>query len=261
MEAIAAAASAAGAHPSPEQLLGYHDGELEAAERERVVWHLAACAECTQAVLDMARFPEVEALDPRQRLSATDVAERWRRLRDRLRREPPAEHKAPVVELKPRSRSWVSSLGFARAAAAVLLVVTVALSATVLSMRRRAQDDAGPRLNLPIFELAASAVGERAEETSQTLRVPAGADGALLVLTLVDPRTHPGYRVEIRDASAPPADPIWDSSDLQRSAEGIFTIEIRRGFLPAGRYQIEVRGLDGDRSELLAAYLLALEYE
>ncbi len=266
MEAIAAASGAGGAHPSADELLSYNDGKLEAAEREQVVWHLAACADCAQAVLDMARFPEVEALNSNQQLSSADVAERWGRLRDRLRSEQSVETvsavKAPVVEIRQRSRSWVYSLSFARTAAAALLVVTVGLSATIFSMRRNAREEAGPRLNLPIVELAAQgAVNERAEEDLKTLHIPAGADGALLVLTLVDPRSYPNYRIEIRDASAPQTDPLWHSTDLQRSPEGIFTLEIRRGFLPAGRYQIEVRGLDEDRRELLATYLLAIEYE
>ena len=40
-------------HPSPDELLAYHIGELQSEEIERVQDHLAVCGECSQLVLSL----------------------------------------------------------------------------------------------------------------------------------------------------------------------------------------------------------------
>ncbi len=82
------------------------------------------------------------------------------------------------------------------------------------------------------------------------------AEAVLLVLTLRDRRSYPAYEVKIRDSGG---EVVWSSTALQRAPEGFFTLELPRRFLPAGRYRIAVRGIDGDRPEPVATYGLEIE--
>lgn len=246
-------------HPSAEELLSYQAGELERERADRVLRHLAVCAECARTVLDVETFPEIEPVDESRALSTADVAGRWTRFEERLRREsPPAT--APLDFLR-RVASWLGipwhSLSFARATAAVLLLATAGLSWTLLSERRPAGEALGPRLNPVLTELApADASGRRGE--AELLRLPPESAGVVLSLALVDPRSYPAYEIEIVAEDGATA---WRSSDLHRGREGNFTVWIERDYLPAGSYRIEVRGLDGDRREPLATYRLTLAYE
>lgn len=259
VDAFAAAGDGARDHPSPDELLSFHAGDLGRDDRERVTRHLAQCAECTEAVLDVARFPDVEARESSRRLSQRDVEERRRKLRTRLAVAADRDADAGrVVAIHAKRSEWLRSAWFARAAAAALLAVALGLSAMVAAWRQQAMKAAMPRVNVPIVELAARAEpGERGEAGDRTIRVPADAEGVLLVLALVDPRMHPGYSAVIRQAGGEER-AVWSSEAIRRSPEGVFSIEIPREFLAAGRYEIEIRAAGS--SEPLAAYGFEIEY-
>lgn len=260
---VAATRARSDLHPPPAELLSYHAGELSDDEQERILHHLASCSECARAVLDMANFPNVEPSDPKRRLQAAEVSRRWERFRGRLREE--ASPPEPTVAPTRRPRAWFASLffslRFAQSAAAALLVVTVGLSLTLFSQRRPVPESSRPRLNVHVAELIPEAEDGQRTEDGLAVRVPATADSVLLSLALLDPRSFPAYEVEIRERTEPESEVMWRSTGLARSREGVFTLEIPRGFLPAGRYRIAIRGLDAEVRELLATYDLILEYE
>lgn len=98
------------AHPTPERLGAYLDGELEAAARAAVDAHLRECAECGAHLADLSAVDDVARQEP---LGAPagyfdDFAPR---VRARLERKAPARWRPPV---------W----GWAAAAALLLAVIT-----------------------------------------------------------------------------------------------------------------------------------------
>ncbi len=262
MQAILANRRAGMDAPSPDELLSFREGILTDEEGERLLARAAAVPETARALLDARRFPDVEPADEDQRVSERDIDHQWQRFQDGLRQEEPASSHRPKqsqpTAFSPRQRwlpSLLDSLRFAQAAAAALLVVSLGLSWTLLTQRHLETDDIGPRLNLPIIELVPeSEGGERIAGT--TLQVPATADGVLLVLTLRDRRSFTAYEVEIQE---PTGKVVWKSTALRRSSEGFFTMELPRDFLPADRYRITLRGVDGYQREPLAVYGLAIE--
>ena len=262
MQAIMAAKrQARQSHLSPQELLAYHAGELRGEALEATREHLASCRECSSAVLDMVSFPEVEPSDANRRLGEHDVARRWERLRERLREETPAPQavREPIGRKRFRWRALSGSLELFRAAAAVLLVIAVGLAVALLSERRTAREGASPRLNLVIAELVPSEAFEERSEEGRIVLVPEDADGAVLTLALLDPRTYPKYELSFEEPSA--GGTTWETSELQRNPEGFFTLELPRGFLPAGHYAVRLRGIEGDRRDLLATYRVELRYE
>ncbi len=256
---------------SPDELLRFRSGRMEDEERERLLERAATSPEVARALLDARHFPEVEPIEERHRVSEDDVSRQWQRFQERLGVPPgtPQEERTPVSEAGPKLPSagappshhpkdgWLShlfgSLRFAQSAAAVLLLLSLGLSWVLFT---DLSGSPGPRLNLPIVELVPeSEQGERTE--GEPLRISADADGIFLVLALHGRYSYTTYQVEIWGAGE---EPVWSSTELRRSFEGIFTLELPRGFLPAGRYRITLRGVDGERRENLATYRLAIEY-
>lgn len=252
-------------HPSASQLLSYQAGELALADEERVRNHLAACSECARAVLDMETFPNVEAIDPSREFTAESVARNWVNLSHRLRKEShrPAAKPAPDNWVVSKVASLAKSLRFARAAAAIFLLATIGLAWATASLRRELRANQEPRLNLSIIELIAlQESGERSQKLSgQTLEIGPASDGALVVLPLVELYNFRRYELVIKRPSDSKGRAIWRSSSLRRSPQGIFSFELPRGFLPAGRYAIEVLGWTGSERRVLATYLVKLQYQ
>ena len=248
------AASGDDGHPSPEELLSYHEGEGTDETHQRILRHLAACPRCTRTVLDMASFPDVEPVDETRRVTEDDLARHWRRFQDRLR-EDDAKDGALEDNVVVGPASWFhrlgSSLRFAQAAAAVLFVTTLGLTLALLSPR----DPSRPRVNLPIVELVPDGT-ER--DRGETVRLSASADGVVVVLALVETRSFASYEVTIQGETG---DVRWTRSGVERSAAGVFVLEIPRTFLGSGRYRIDLAGLDAERRVELATYALEIDEE
>ncbi len=264
VKAIAEAMASESGHPSAEELLGYHAGELGPGDEEQVRKHLATCPGCARIVLDMETFPAVEPIDSSRRVTTDDVARTWGRLQLRLREETSQPITIPAGgdrKVFPLS-AFVRSSRFAQAAAAIFLIAAIGLFSTTISLRREIRTGREPRLNLLIFELVADQEpGERSGAVpAQTLEIGPSSEGALIVLPFVESRSYPRYGVGIKDPSAPEDRAIWSSTALARGPQGIFTFELPRGFLPPGRYEIEVRGWTEGESEVLATYDVNLRY-
>ncbi len=215
-------------HPAPDDLLEYHLDNLEAAHRDRVQEHLSLCSECAQVILDYAAFPEFgevamsEADDPQE-------SERTDRVLPRADMPPPVARRLPV---------WSYPL------AASLLLGMFALGRWSPSP---SPPDAVPRAGGYFADLAPTENGQRGEP--QTLTIPTWADRLWLLLELGTPDQHPRYEAVLeRDGR-----PLWRST-VQRNANGVFSVEVPRGFLPVGRYRIRIAGESRGAMEPLATY-------
>ncbi len=265
---ILAAKGAGTATVSPDELLRFRSGRIKDEEREQLLERAAVSPEVAGALLDTRRFPGVDPVDEHDRLSDEQVSRQWQRFQERLGTSPPShqgphqDESAPVPEsrrepppsLRPKD-PWLwhlfGSLRFAQASAAALLLLSLGLSG---ALRTRLPEEPQPRLNLPIVELVPEdEQGQRTEE--EPLDISADADGIFVVLALRGHHSYTAYEVEIRDAGEKP---VWSSTEIRRSPEGIFTLGLPQGFLPAGRYRIVLRGGEGDPRETLAVYRLAI---
>jgi hypothetical protein len=272
MAAILAAQREGEEHPEPGELARYRDDALPADDADRVRRHLAVCPRCTRSLLETSQPAAIEPAETGRRLDDDELDLRWQRFRERLETEEPgaftgtpgadAAGAGDVVRRGPWHLRVLASPGLARAAALAFLLTTAGLSALLLRQPAPPTSEAPapvPRLNVPIVELTPVAeAGERAGG-GRDLRFPAGADAALLVLTLGDPREFPGYRIEV--VEVPSGGVRWSSSDLRRTPAGTFHLEIPRDSLPAGRYELRLHGVGADGEELLARYRLELGAE
>jgi len=254
VQALLAASRTSDAHPTPDELVGYHARELAAADHERVRAHLIACADCARVVIDLASFPAAEPLDPRDRVTPADVSRSWRRFRERL----------PDAQRRPSRPSWLAFLAASPrlgwATAAVFLATSIALTGALMTPPPDG-DAARPRVNFEIAELSPDDDLVRAAG-GRTVRVPATAAGVVLALALAETRTFEEYELQIRTQDATPDAPsLWTTSELRPSELGLFTVEIPRGFLPAGRYRIVVDGREEDQRVTLGTYGVELLYE
>lgn len=146
--------ASADAHPFAEELVAYQHGQLSPAGEQHLQEHFILCASCTQLLLDLASFPELESAAPRHELTDEDVAARWPRVRGQLKdaeraeaqatpptplemprpSESPAQSESPLPFEK--RRSFTRSFYIPYAVAASLLVAAVALALWGASLRR-----------------------------------------------------------------------------------------------------------------------------
>lgn len=72
-------------HPVPEKLAEYHARELPAEEIPDLQDHLAECPECSQMLLDLESFDELEPPVENELSTDARVVQEWKRLQRRLR--------------------------------------------------------------------------------------------------------------------------------------------------------------------------------
>jgi hypothetical protein len=218
---------ARGEHPSPEELLDYHLGDLAAGERERLQEHLAVCADCSRTVLDLAAFPEVE---PDGGSGAPAEAE-W----ERLRRQAFPGRRPATVQL----RTW------GLLAASLLIAV---LGGYWAGRQSRPAAEVFVASLVPIEEV-------RSASEPEFVRVPRWARA--VVLSLLPPpgsESRPDYEVELVDQGGKV---VWGRGGLRANADGEVAVSVPR--LPAGTYGINLYGLPGRTPA--GEYAVQLEYE
>ncbi len=241
-----------GAHASPAQLLAYHAGKLSGSEEARLQDHLALCPECTDAVLDLAAFPQIE---PRGG-AAGSMAERvppWPAIRDRL--EESLEHEAQRGPEPVAADRWVP--GRLWLAVAAGLVISLGLSYRVMVLEERLDLAIAARGDLPLYTLIAE---EGSHPTRGEERIEAGNGLFNLMLFVTDPGAYPKYFLEAI-ASDPPAEEVWTLRQLKPTREGLFlVVGLSARELPAGAFRLRLYGQGPSGPELLAEYPVLIEY-
>lgn len=238
-----------GPHPSPEELLDYHAGDVSAAERDRVQEHLSLCPACTRALLDLSAFPDVEPARETDRLSPAELAAEWRRF----------EETTGSVR-RPRLRLGVPPLRIAYALAASLLVAVVGLSIWNGRLRQEIVKLSGPRADVQVADLTPLAASrERAAAERDVVTFPAGVDRVLLILNLAEVPSYADYRMEV---ASPAGREVWGRRGVRPGPDGSFTLEIGRSFFAEReRYAIRVLGRSGSDWALVAEYELRVRRE
>jgi hypothetical protein len=226
-------------HPSPDQWIAYHRGELPAGEEERFQEHLVRCRDCfdlAAAAAELARPDEEPGAGQEM-----DTAALWRLLRPQLGPppDPPPQNVREISSGALRRPSRWSRLPTALAAS--FFVALVGLTAWNL----RLQSALAPRANVPIFEIS---TGERAA-AGQELTVPAGPR----MLVFHPAQELPVYRLTIRDAATGGE---LSSHELRLNQDLALTLYFPEGLRP-GRYRLELSdGSGGGAGKPLETQLL-----
>lgn len=216
-------------HPTPNELVDYHAGDLTLEERERIQDHLTLCPACVQAVLDLDTFPDPGALRPDEQMSDRAVTGEWERFRERtgeIRMAPPRQIPRPALA------PW--------ALAACLLLAVLALTAELARLRLRVETLSQPRAGVEIVSLFPR--GESVERSGggpEAVTPSRWTDRLVLLLDAPAVRQFPTYEAAIQAQGGPE---IWRGSGLNRSPEGTLALEVPRRLLPAGAYRIHLFG-------------------
>jgi hypothetical protein len=227
-------------HPSPDQWIAYHRGELGEDEETRLQEHLARCRDCFDLAAAAAAFAEPgEKPDAGQQV---ETAALWRLLRPQLG---PSPDNVREISAGPRRRpSWRGHLPTALAAS--FFVALVGLTAWNLQQRTALEALRAPRPNAPISDLAG---GERVTG-GRELIVPAGPR----MLVFHPAEELPVYRLAIRDAATGRE---LSSAVLRLDRDLALTLYLPEGLLLPGRYRLELTDGSGGRAgRVLETHLL-----
>jgi anti-sigma factor RsiW len=219
-------------HPTPNELVDYHAGDLTPDERERLQDHLTLCPACVQALLALDTFPDPQALRPDERLPEDAITAEWERFQERtgeIRRPPPPPRRTRRPSLAP----W--------ALAASLFVAVLGLTTELARLRVRVDALSRPRAGVEIVTLFPR--GESVERSGgpEAVAPPAWADRLVLVLDAPAVRQYPSYEAAIQ---AEGGAEVWRGGGLNRSPEGTLALEVPRPLLPAGSYRIHLFGTE-----------------
>jgi putative zinc finger protein len=222
-------------HPSPDQWIAYHRGELAAEEEARLQEHLARCRDCFELAEGAAAFARPDA-EPNagQEVETTAL---WRLLRPQLG---PSGDNVRAISAGARGRPlWTFRL--ASTLAASFFVALVGMTAWNLRQRSALEALRQPQPNAPIFDIASV---ERASN-GREWTMPAGPQ----MLVLHPDEDLPVYRLVIReDATGREL-----SSHELRPYDFALTLYLPVGLRP-GLYRLELA--DGKAGRILQTHLL-----
>jgi len=224
-------------HPTSDQWLAYHRGELPDSEQEHLQEHLVRCRDCFDLSEGAAAFAEADAGEE------VETAAQWRLLRPQL--DPSLTNVREIFDRPRRSPSWRFRLPSYLAAS--FFVGLIGLSVWSLQQQRRLESMLAPKPNVLISELSG---GERAAKPlsfTETLSAHTG------LLVLHPSEELPVYRLALRDAAT--GKPLW-SYELRPDKNLALTLQLPEGIRP-GRYRLELSdGSGGGAGKVLETHLL-----
>lgn len=243
----AAARRHLGPHPSPDELIAYHAGELSTVAEESLQSHLTLCPECTALVLDLAAFPEVD-LAPEDTRAFERLVPPWPGVHRTLLER---QAESAAGRWSPRWRERVLL-----ALAAGLFLVTVGLTYRVVTIETRSAVEK-VRGDLPLVTLTAEeAIRSRGEQ-----RLSIRADRFNLLLFLANPGSYERYTLQAVADADPAPEVVWRLDELIPSTEGVFlVVGLSQQELPPGAYTLELYGGRASDLTLLAEYQVLIEY-
>lgn len=253
-----------GPEPTEEELWAYHRGDLSAEEADRFEERLAHYPDSVRL---LAAFTGEEPApgDP-DFLPEEEQARAWGELETRLdgsRREGEPAASAlqdPAPACLPAYARRRRVLPVLERIAAVGLVLV--LGALWLVQRERSEELSrrvdelhGPQV-IGEERLIALDASRRGPRDGRTLRLPPRTDAYHLTLALYEAPIFPEYRLEIVPEGRPQARPLWSRSGLRRQPDDTFSLYLPGDFLPPGRYELRLYGLEDGSERLLASYPL-----
>jgi hypothetical protein len=234
-------------HPTPDELVAYHSGELPDPERERLREHLAFCPECADFVLDYRGFA---AAEPAAAASAAAAA--WERHREpaweAVRRGIGGAPAAPETDRGPdRAGGSPGARWLAAALAAACLVLGVSLW--------RARSELASPGPAAVVALQPEGSGRlRGSGPPGAPEVQAAGRRVVALLGLPEPHRFARYEVRIEPpAGAGPAAVL----EIEPGPDGVLAVEMGIDRAP-GVYRLVLYGLRAGEREELASYALRL---
>lgn len=231
-------------HPSLDEVIAYHEGNLAEAEASRLQDHLLACPECTNRLLDLEAFAAVEPPAPGQPADF-EVESFKRMLRQRNRQD--------------RWRTFAT-------VAASLLVASLAVStwqaigpsSTADAITPGSGDEApaaAPAAPAVFSQVRILDVGLGASRSiGSAAPVVAAQPKESLVLLVIHPMTQerqlPRYWVELSS----PEQVIVFGGFLEIDSAHTLNLGLPAGLLGPGRYEARLYGPDGERRELIESH-------
>jgi len=215
------AAAVFGAHPPTADIVDLA-WERPLADAGLVRRHVAECAECAEELqlAEESRRASMPAADG-TRVAAFPSRRRWLAL--------PATLAAGLVLglLWPRPPAPKDD-----GRVAVLEAELRRLQSSVADLQSRAAALAAPDLNLPVFELVASALTRGAGGAANEIVVPSGARQVALLLVAEGDGDAPA-RLEVRRADGTV---VWQADGLRANPLGAYTLAVPASSLGAGSY-------------------------
>lgn len=224
-------------HPTPDELLDYHLGDVTPEQRERIQDHLALCPDCTRAVLDFVEFPNILPAGVR----SADMDAAWVRLRERTFAAAPAAVRQPRAS---RRRASAMSL----IAASLLVASLVGYQIGKIGSAPEGQ---------PFTPLLIEEETERSVSGPEEIRVPDSVRGPLpLILLPQDTEGFTRFDVEILQFGQP----RWRQTGLRAGPNGQINIYVPRD-LPSGPSVIRLYGVGEGEPTQLMEQLVDIEWE
>jgi hypothetical protein len=225
----------AAAHPSVEDLVAYHAGELSEPEDRDLRQHLLLCRDCPDLILALDGFSKLPNGEGEPAPAGMDSA--WEAVRRQLAREGWfAAGTGKVVRPRPFFLLPRNLL----AAAAIVLVAGLGLLFLGLPAGARPRIVAQPQSGAVFEDLGPAVRGP-----VPRIKISGTAKWFTLVATPEGP-PYPEYRVELRTAQAP-GRLLWSGPWRPSTGSPDLFLEIPRDFLSPGEYRLDLRGFSGGR--------------
>lgn len=241
-------------HPAPEELAAYHAGELAPEAEPALLDHLAVCRDCSDLLLHLAGFADLEPPAGVAELTDEQVENDWQQLRFRMRSEnqqqqqpekpPPAMPGAVPIRPAPppppplgRAARGVSL--WLPVAASVLAVLGV-LSGMYQSVRAGALERQLEQQKEP-WSATSLVFAPPMRSVEEDVQRVSARDGAILSFYLDDVELYPAYEAEIAGHARIPLAPPRDED------HGLVLV-LPPGYLQAGERELEIRlfGVQGE---------------
>ena len=213
-------------HPSPDQWIAYHRGELPPDEESRLQEHLVRCRDCFDLAGAAAAFAQ-----PDEDGQETETAALWRLLRPQLD-PPPTPENVRAISAGPRGRpSWRFRLPTVKAASFFVGLVGLFIWNVHLQSVNKALQ--APQPNVLIVEFS---LGERLSTFIGTPEKILTAPGPW-VLVLHPAKELPVYWLRLRDVAT---GQVLGPYEERLDANFTLTLRIPEGLLRPGRYLLEL---------------------
>ena len=220
----------ADAHPTVEEIIAYHAGELTAERHQALQQHLLLCRDCPELILALDGFAKLPEGEVEAAPAGMDSA--WEAVRQQLAAEGWfAGGRGKVV------RPWRTLLPPRTLLAAAALVVVASLGFLLLRNDRSFHIVEQPSPGSPGWELAPAV---RGGEESVRKVAPGSAGGFTLEVRPEGRWSSPVYEVKL--LLEPGGKQLWSGSWRPTSPSAPFFLEVSRGSLPAGEYLLRLAG-------------------
>lgn len=225
-------------HPTLDELIAYHRGQLGDPEVEVLQDHLVLCRECLDRLTELDGFVEAGAQGPPE-VGSLEEASAWRALRPRLA--------APsrTVPLALAASFLVAAIG--------LGLWAIQQRIETARLREQLAQVTQPQPAATIVDLYSESTVRGLAETPSPVDLSA-ADHLTVILNVPESPDVAAYEAEI---VASEDRTLW-SGRVQRDEHGTIALGIPRPFLDAGNYRIVLYGVTGETRQRIETFPLDL---